>query len=275
MFKKLVLACVMAFGFAGPTLAADVAVLAPSYAPAVIRPIYSWTGCYAGVNAGGGGAPKSWVDVDGIFVSPSVPGTSLGDHTARGVVGGGQLGCDYQISSFVFGIQGSYDLTGMKGNNYQPGRLFLNNSFVQSVATLTGRIGFTPKPNWLLYGKAGGAWVHDLYNVSLPPSAGFALVPGSLIISAVTNGTLVPSTLIALGRNSSGGWTLGGGVEWAPFGGDWTVSLEYDYMNFGTSRVAFLATMIPNLIAPVDIKQSAQVVLFGLNYHFLGGTPRY
>ncbi len=271
--KKLFLACVISCGLATPTLAADMGVLAPAYAPAV-RPIYSWTGCYVGVNAGGGGAPKAWVDVDGTF-NGLPPGSSLGDHTARGVVGGGQLGCDYQVGAFVFGAQGLYDLTGMKGNNFQPGRFFVNNSFVQSIATVTGRVGFTPKPNILLYGKAGGAWVHDLYNVSLPSSESFAFVPGTFTISFANTGGLLPGTIIALGRNTSGGWTAGAGVEWAPFGGDWTVSLEYSYMNFGTSRVALLATLLPNVTAPVDIKQSTQVVLFGLNYHFLGGPPRY
>jgi hypothetical protein len=47
-------------------------------------------------------------------------------------------------------------------------------------------------------------------------------------------------------------------------------------MNFGTSRVAFLPTLTNNISAvPIDITQTAQVVLFGLNYRFLGGPPRY
>jgi outer membrane immunogenic protein len=271
--KKLFLACIVSCGLAAPALAADVAVLAPAYRSIAARPLYSWTGCYVGVNAGGGAAPKTWTDVNGTF--GVLPGAFLGDHTARGVVGGGQLGCDYQIGSFVFGIQGLYDLSGMKGNDFQPDRFLLNNSFVQSVATLTGRIGFTVQPTVLLYAKAGGAWVHDLYNVSFPNSASLVLAPGTVIISTLTNGGLQPGTILALGRNSSGGWTAGGGIEWAPFGGDLSVSLEYNYMNFGTSRVALLSTVQPNATYPVDIKQKANVVLFGLNYHFLGGAPRY
>jgi len=273
--KKLFVACVVLLGFAVPALAADVGILAPSYAPVVVRPIYSWTGCYAGVNAGGGAAPKTWVDVNGSFEQPPIPGISIGDHTARGVVGGGQLGCDYQIASFVFGVQGLYDLTGMKADNYQNGRVFVNHTFVQSIATLTARAGFTPKPNVLLYAKGGGAWVHDLYNVGLPSSASFGFIPGTLTLSFSTTGGLQPGTIVALGRNTSGGWTAGAGVDWAPFGSDWTVSLEYGYMNFGTSRVSLLATLVPNAYYPVDITQKAHVVLFGLNYHFLGGTPRY
>jgi outer membrane immunogenic protein len=271
--KKLFLACIVSYGLAAPVLAADVGVLAPSYQPIAVRPLYSWTGCYVGVNAGGGAAPKSWTDVNGTF--GVLPGAFLGDHTARGVIGGGQLGCDYQIGSFVFGVQGLYDLTGMKGNDFQPNRFFLNNSFVQSVATLTGRVGFTVVPTVLLYAKGGGAWVHDLFNVSLPNSESLAFVPGTLILTFNSTGGFQPGTILALGRNTSGGWTVGTGIEWAPFGGDWTVSLEYDYMNFGTSRVALLATIQPNATYPVDIAQKAHVVLFGLNYRFLGGPPRY
>ena len=271
--KKLFLACMVSCGLAAPALGADVAVPAPAYQPIVARPTYIWTGCYAGVNAGGGGAPQTWTDVNGTF--GVLPGASLGDHTARGVVGGGQLGCDVQLGSFVFGAQGLYDLTGMKGNDLQPNRFFLNNSFVQSIATLTARAGFTPKPNVLLYVKGGGAWVHDLYNVSTPPGAGISLVPGTLVITSLLSPTLVSGTILALGRNTSGGLTLGGGVEWAPFGGDWTVSLEYSYMNFGTSRVTFLPTVVNVSAIPVDIRQTAQTVLFGLNYRFLGGSPRY
>jgi outer membrane immunogenic protein len=272
--KTLFLACIVFCSLAAPAIAADASVPV-LYQPAPVRPLYSWTGCYIGVNAGGGGAPKTWVDVNGTFVP--FAGQSLGDHTARGVVGGGQLGCDYQIGSFVFGIQGLYDLTGMKANNYQSSRFFLNNSFVQSIATLTGRVGFTVQPTILLYAKAGGAWVHDLYNVSVPSSAGIPLAQNTVTVLASTTGAFLaqPGTIVALGRNSSGGWTVGTGFEWAFFGGDWSASIEYDYMNFGTSRVALLATLQANAAYPVDITQKAHVVLFGLNYRFFGGTPRY
>jgi outer membrane immunogenic protein len=219
--KKLILAYTILCSIAAAAGAADVAVLAPAYQPLPMRPLYSWTGCYVGANAGGGAAPKTWTDVNGTF--GVLPGAFLGDHTARGVVGGGQLGCDYQIGSFVFGIQGLYDLTGMKANDFQPNRVFLNNSFVQSLATLTGRIGFTVAPTVLLYAKGGGAWVHDLYNVSFPNSESLVLVPGTIIVSTNTAGAFPPGTIVALGRNTSGGWTLGTGIEWAPFGGDVTV----------------------------------------------------
>jgi hypothetical protein len=40
--------------------------------------------------------------------------------TARGVAGGSQLGCDYQLGPFVFGLQGLLDLSEMKGSDVLP-----------------------------------------------------------------------------------------------------------------------------------------------------------
>jgi outer membrane immunogenic protein len=261
--KKLFLACMVFCGLAAPATAADVSVLAP-YQPPPLRPLYSWTGCYLGVNIGGGAASQSWVDVAGTLVPP--PGTSLGNHTARGAVGGGQIGCDYQTGPLVFGIQGLYDLSGMKANNFEPNLFLVDNSFVQTVATITGRVGYAVAPTMLLYAKAGGAWVHDLYNVSTPSGVTVPILPTLL---------LPPATIIALGNKTTGGWTVGAGFEWAFFGGDWSAFLEYDYMDFGTSRVTFLSALFPGPAFPVDIRQKVNMVLFGINYRFYGGAPRF
>jgi outer membrane immunogenic protein len=176
IMKKFVLGCVvLLWGCAAPGIAAEIPVPGPYLPPAppLAVPIYSWTGCHAGVNIGGGASPKSWTDTQGVFPtlsSPSEPpGTPLGTHTARGVAGGWQLGCDYQVGGFVFGLEGRYDLSGMKADNLQPNGFLLDRSFVQTVGMFTGRIGYTVTPTVLLYGKGGGALVHDLYNVSIPP----------------------------------------------------------------------------------------------------------
>jgi outer membrane immunogenic protein len=257
IMKKLALACVVFCGFAAPGIAADVSVLAPYQSPP-LRPLYSWTGCRIGVNIGGGAAPQTFTDTTGEF---GPIGANLGTHTARGVVGGGQIGCDYQAGPFVFGIQGLFDLSGMKADNVQPNGIFLDHTFVQTFATLTGRVGYTVQPSMLLYAKAGGAWVHDLYNVSTP--------------TGLTVFALPPATIIALGSKTTGGWTVGGGFEWAFFGGDWSAFLEYDYMDFGTQRVIFLPALIPGPAFPIDIRQTVSMVLFGINYRFFGGAPRF
>jgi len=252
-------------GLAAPALAADVAVLAPY--PPPLRPLYSWTGCFIGFNIGGGAASQDFTDTVGTFVA--APGASLRNHTGHGAVGGGQLGCDYQFNSFVFGLQGLYDLTGMKGSNVQPDDFFYNYSFVQTLGTLTGRIGYTFTPTLLVYGRAGVARVHDLYNVQTEPLAGVVPFVGKLAVP--------PGTIVALGSNSSTGWTIGTGFEWAFFGGDWTVFVEYDYMSFGTSRVMLLpaAVFVPVGPIPIDVTQRANIVLFGINYRFWSPGPKF
>jgi outer membrane immunogenic protein len=276
IMKKFALACFVLCGFAAPGIAADVPVYAPYQPPPVLRPLYSWTGCRIGVNIGGGGAPQAFTDTAGTF-APFVPGTSLGTHTSRGVAGGGQLGCDYQAGPVVFGIQGFYDLTGMKGNNLQPNGFFLNNSFLQSIATVTGRIGYTVTPTVLLYAKGGGAWVHDRYNVATPTGISLPLCAGTMMLPPCAVGVptvvVAPGTILALGDHSATGWTAGLGAESALFGSNWSLFVEYNYLDFGTSRVTYTSTVVPGLRFPLDIRQSVNVVLFGLNYRFYSGAP--
>jgi outer membrane immunogenic protein len=252
-------------GLAAPVLAADVAVLAPY--PTPLRPLYSWTGRFIGFNIGGGAASQDFTDAVGTFVA--APGASLGNHTGHGAVGGGQLGFDYQIGPFVLGVQGVYDLTGMKGSNAQPNPFLYNNSFVQTLGTLTGRVGYTFTPTLLVYGRAGVARVHDLYNVQdntiIPPIAG----------SPAPRPAVPPGTILALGSNSSTGWTIATGFEWAFFGGDWTAFVEYDYMSFGSSRVMLLPALVTSAPIPIDVTQRANVVLFGINYRFWSAGPRF
>jgi outer membrane immunogenic protein len=195
-----------------------------------------------------------------------VPGASLGNHTGHGAVGLGQLGCDYQFNSFVFGVQGLYDLTGMKGSNVQLDNFFYNNSFVQTLGTLTARVGYTFTPTLLVFGRAGVAWVHDLYNLQSPPV--------SAVIPFVGPSPVPSGTIVALGSSSNTGWTIGTGFEWAFFGGDWRAFVEYDYMSFRTSRVTLLPTL-DEPSGPIDVGQRVNMVLFGINYRFWGGGPRY
>ena len=190
--NRWLLACVVLGGFAASADAADMAVLGP-YQPPPIAPLYSWTGFYIGVNIGGGAAPQSRVDTVGTFAPP---GTSLGDMTARGVAGGGQLGCDYQVGSWVFGVGGLLDLSGMKGSDVLPTTILVNNSFVQTFATVTGRVGYTVLPNLLIYGKGGGAFVHDLYNIATPTGQAVPFFAGTMTVApstAVFNPSSVPT----------------------------------------------------------------------------------
>jgi len=274
--NRWLLACVLLCGFAGSAVAADMGVLGP-YQPPPIAPLYSWTGCYIGVNMGGGASPISNVDTLGTF-APS-PG-SMGDLTARGVLGGGQLGCDYQAGSFVFGLQGLVDLSGMKGSDVLPTTILVNNSYVQTVATFTGRVGYTVLPTLLLYGKFGGAFVHDIYHISVPDGEDVPIFPGTMRVAPATaisstagTASLVEAgAIVAQGASSTTGWTAGFGGEWAFAHAPVSLSLEYDYLGFRSVQVPFTSAIVLGQIFPINISQKIHMVLFGVNLRFGGGS---
>ena len=117
--------------------------------------------------------------------------------------------------------------------------------------TATARLGYVFYPNLLAYVKGGAAWIRNK-DVLFGP--GFTFVSESASWTA-------------------SGYDVGGGFEYqvAP---NWSVFAEYNYMDFGTRTIAFIAT--PGFVPPGEhINVSQRVVqdfLFGVNYRFsLGG----
>ena len=204
---------------------------APVYAKAPMAAPLSWTGCYLGGNVGGGFANNKDSD-------PLSGGADLGSDSPTGVVGGGQVGCDYQVSAWVFGLQGLIDWSDLKGSHAIPGSLGLvtisnDNKW---FATATARIGYAVQPALLIYARGGAAWTHD-------------------DMSAAVLGFTVDSA-----SASRMGWTAGGGLEYM-FAPNWSVFAEYNFMDFGTKTVNF------PLAGPLDAKQDIQTATVGVNWH--------
>lgn len=241
--SRAILTVVALSALAGSAAAADLGVRpSVAYRPPPPPPVFSWTGCYVGANVGGGWASNSSNDVAGAVTG--VVGADLGSHTAGGVIGGGQVGCDYQSGVWVVGVQGMFDGSGMQGSNTDPSGLFSLNSQTRWFATTTARVGYVPAPTVLVYAKGGGAWVRDDYNLT-----------GFTTGTALANASANPS-----------GWTVGGGLEWV-VAGNWTAFAEYNYFDFGTTGVSFT----PNVGAtalPINIKQNINSFLVGINYRF-------
>src|SRR3712207_1560618 len=92
--------------------AADLPFRAAPPAPVIAAvPVFTWAGFYVGVNAGYG-----WQDSNSgsaVFVPPgtfvTAPGATgvvtFGDDNGDGCVGGGQIGYNYQVGSFVLGVE--------------------------------------------------------------------------------------------------------------------------------------------------------------------------
>src|SRR5829696_7019998 len=114
--KKFLLSSVALLGFTAGAMAADLPRRAapPIYAPV---PLFTWTGFYVGVNAGYG-----WNSGNSSYIDPAFGyGSSSGDD--GGFVGGAQIGYNYQIGSFVLGVETDlqYADVGNKSSGYYAG----------------------------------------------------------------------------------------------------------------------------------------------------------
>src|SRR6516165_5498029 len=153
--KKLLLTGAAIIALSEPASAADLARPAPVYSPPPpVAAVFTWTGCYVGGNVGGLWANDTWSDT--VF-------GGFGGSTGSGVLGGAQLGCNYQVGAWVFGIQADYDWTNANSNTantiiptFFPGIVGLSDSTTHnSLGSVTGRVGYS----WdrlLGYVKAGG-----------------------------------------------------------------------------------------------------------------------
>jgi outer membrane immunogenic protein len=194
--------------------AADLPVKAAPFSPA---PVANWTGFYAGVNVGGG-----WANTN----------DGLGSGDLTGVIGGGQLGYNWQVGQFVLGVEGDF-----QGSTQKKSDTFGPISVEQKLpwlATLRGRLGYAPGP-LLFYVTGGAAWV----NYELSGSAAGLTVSDNATQSA---------------------WTVGGGVEWM-FLPHWSTKVEYLYVDTGDKDVTLFGTT-------VNGRAKDNIVRAGLNYHF-------
>src|SRR5260370_20308376 len=100
MKKMLLTGTALLTVVSGSAMAADLTRPAPAPAPvytkAPMMPAFTWTGCYVGANVGGLWAKKDWTNVTGTPETSATPSSWLA---------GGQVGCNYQVSTWVFGIQ--------------------------------------------------------------------------------------------------------------------------------------------------------------------------
>lgn len=190
-----------------------------------VRPVvayYNWTGFYAGINGGYG------------WGSSTISGAAGTSTTApRGFLAGGTLGYNYQVGSWVWGLEGDYDWSDLNHTNVSVvcgTSCQIKNTW---LATVRGRVGYA-FDRWMPYLTGGAAFG----NVYVGSAAGS-----------------VDSTKT--------GWTAGVGLEYA-FLGNWTTKIEYLHVDLGTADCAALCA------PPVSAKFTAEVVRLGLNYKFSG-----
>jgi outer membrane immunogenic protein len=102
------------------------------------------------------------------------------------------------------------------------------------------------QPALLLYVKGGAAWVRDEFTETTSVAGLCPECPGSV-------------------KNNRSGWTVGGGFEYL-FLPNWSVFVEYNYMNFGTKDETLIFT--DGGPETYHIKQNLQAIQVGVNYCF-------
>src|ERR1700675_236325 len=91
------LVTVAVIGFTSVASAADMPTKAPIQR-APVATVYNWSGCYIGLNAGGGWTRTEFSNtVNTTAFGHLNPGESFA-YDNNGFVGGGQVGCNYQMS---------------------------------------------------------------------------------------------------------------------------------------------------------------------------------
>ena len=199
--------------------------------------------------------------------------TSADKTSLDGIVGGGQIGYNWQMQRAVFGLEADIQGTDEKGSRaftcpQRPARrpsvgilalvfpgpavpVTLNQK-IDWFGTVRGRIGYLADPKLLLYVTGGLAYgeVEFQRHHRLTPEPPFASVSSTHV-----------------------GYTVGAGIE-GVIGGNWTARLEYLYVDLGTVNGSFLTTIGGLgggvLSSNYSSRITDNVLRVGVNYKFGG-----
>jgi outer membrane immunogenic protein len=268
--------------------AADLAARPYTKAPIIVDPGYNWSGFYIGGNVG-----YSWgrERTDGTLTgsqnvsvfrtgpppspAPQFPPVTtalatqplIGRANMDGVIGGGQIGYNWQASRWLFGLEADFqgsderataDVCTVAGCPLGSSILTANYK-LDWFGTVRGRAGFLATDRVLLYATGGLAYGHLAASAPLVP-----LSWGS----------------------TRAGWTVGAGAE-AAIDRNWSVKVEYLYVDLGnigssgataTTVTNALNTPIPSFntvttttrTSAFTTKFTDNIVRVGVNYRWGG-----
>ena len=219
--KSVVFACLGMLGLAATANAAD---LPRRYDPVpqqrVFVPVNNWTGFYIGINGGGAWGDSKW--------------DSVGSFDVSGGMIGGTVGYNWQMTQWVFGLEGDVDWTNISGSSTAAcvAGCKTSNSW---LATVRGRIGYS-FDRFLPY-ITGGLALGNM-KASQPGFTG--------------------------GEDTNAGWTAGGGLEFI-IAGNWTAKAEYLYVDLGKFNCGLACGNGAN---PDNVSFSTHLVRGGVNFRF-------
>jgi outer membrane immunogenic protein len=221
-------------------------------------PAWNWSGFYTGVNLGygWGSSPANVTFLGSTGVLLYTAGTTVHPD---GVIGGGQMGYNWQNGNWVAGLEADIQGSGQSGSGTivcPAGTCNVVNPVTVSVTeklewfgTVRGRLGWTVTPETMVYATGGLAY-------------------GKLTDSGNITDT-VTTTSFNFSKTSLG-WTAGGGVE-GHLTGNWTWKVEYLFLSLDEPS----GTVVTTIAAPrgggtnnpvLDPIFTDNIVRAGLNY---------
>ncbi len=221
MTKMIRTGVVFATLFIAPMAALASDLPSPSYkAPAYSSPAYAnWTGFYVGLNGAYGFGTSDW-DAPAVSTSP------------KGGLYGVTLGYNFQTGTWVWGAEGDYDISTMKGSvACGGGTCETKDSW---LGTARARLGYAGWNNWLPY-LTGGLAVGDIK---------------------------ANNSALGSASKTNFGYALGGGVEYALWT-NWSVKLEYLYVDLGKFDCGIACGAVSD-----NVSFKANMIRGGLNYRF-------
>ena len=246
--------------------AADLAARPYTKAPPALVEVYNWTGFYIGGNVG-----YSWGRSRDTSTLTNTAGTvlftSIDRSDLNGVVGGGQIGHNWQVQNWVWGLEADIQGTDEHGSRAftcptaicTPSAIILVapgpavpvslNQKLEWFGTVRGRAGVLVTPKVLLYATGGLAYGEVKSTETVGVLTGFS------------------------NSDIRVGYTVGAGVE-GVIGGNWTAKLEYLYVDLGKVSSSFLTTAPAFgggvLTSNFSSRITDNVLRVGINYRFGG-----
>ena len=262
--KRILGGMVVAAALSGSAFAADLPPRTYAKAPAV-APVTNWSGLYVGGNLGygwgSGNTDFSFLPSPAEFGSNN---TTLGARSS-GVIGGAQLGYNWQIGSLVTGLEADIQGSGIKGSARaiptlvgtaipDPGSVLSSEHKLSWFGTVRGRLGVTVTPELLLYGTGGLAYGRVDASANWFESFDAGGDVGQFQAPASISKTKV-------------GWTAGAGAEWM-FARNWSAKLEYLYLDLGSDSAIGNVTPVTGAQVGYTWHTRENIARVGVNYHF-------
>jgi outer membrane immunogenic protein len=254
--KRILSAVILTAALTAPGWAADLGARTYTKAP-VVAPVSNWSGLYVGGNLGyGWGSANTDVSFPAEF---DFNNTTLGARSS-GVIGGAQLGYNWQIGSVVTGLEADIQGSGIKGSARaiptvvgtaipDPSSVLSSDHKLSWFGTVRGRLGVTVTPDLLLYGTGGLAYGRVDASANYFQTVDFQ-APASI-------------------SKTKAGWTAGAGAEWM-FAHNWSAKLEYLYLDLGSDSAigSFAPPVLPQVQVGYTWHTRENIARVGVNYHF-------